>query len=717
MKTARWIPISRAGLLILLLALAGCGTSPTPMPTPAATDVPPTATPVPTSVPTPTPDPVAELTEKAMDLFWESDLAAAEEALLEALGVEPEAAGAYKALALVYTFQAGREAAALEAAEKAVEIAADDAGVHAMLAQALWNLDRDEEALEAAQKAAELDANSAGAQVALAQGHLSLYQHDEALAAAEQAVSLDANSPFAYHALSIVHRAMGMKNEALAEAQTAAALKPSFSPWQDELAEIYWRLLDDEVQARAYVAEALTLDPDSTVAQALLAEIEADAGNYDTATDLCDQIKERIPEAADGFLCQGDVHLAQEKYDEAAAEYEQALEAAPDDIDASFALAWALLEQEEFDEAIAAYEALVEALPYSASAHQGLSLAELWSGDPEEALLEIERTIELDPYDPSSRVVLGQVHMALEDTEQAEASFKQALKMDPEDAWLEFAVAGFYFAEGRNRQAVTHLERAAAMDPRAYAYELGRELHAEGDYGRALEYLQRAQDAGDDRDVIYGMRGLASADIGDYDQAERDYEAGLEIYPDSVLLHLFRGDLHMRQGHCEDAIVELEYVLEADPGNELAQQAWEDCDAILHPAPTPVPGATAPPSGAITQDEGLQLAREAIAETGATPGEMAFDDSEGSWTWLVTYASPRPPDSEEFEAEQKQIVLEVCEILFRIEPKVESLGVVAVDEENETFKGVFVLGFVLKRWQDGELSEEEFIELWFPMEG
>jgi hypothetical protein len=168
---------------------------------------------------------------------------------------------------------------------------------------------------------------------------------------------------------------------------------------------------------------------------------------------------------------------------------------------------------------------------------------------------------------------------------------------------------------------------------------------------------------------------------------------------------------------CEAAIVELEWVLDQDPGNELALEYWQECDAVLHPAPTPMPGApTPPPTGAISQAEAMQLGTSIVEASGATLDEQWFDPSEGSLTWMLSYVSQYTPGGDQFNAQQTQIILELSETMMRIEPPADMLGVVALDSSGDGYNGVIVMSLFLEMWQEGTLSDDEFIDSWIVIE-
>jgi tetratricopeptide (TPR) repeat protein len=232
--------------------------------------------------------------------------------------------------------------------------------------------------------------------------------------------------------------------------------------------------------------------------------------------------------------------------------------------------------------------------------------------------------------------------------------------------------------------------------------------------------LQQGLELGDDRDRVYSILGIAYGSIGSYEEAQAIMEEGLDIYPDSVLLHLGLGGLFADMEDCEQAIVEFEWVLDEEPDNALALQYWEECDAILNPQPTPMPAPTRPPSaatpGAISQQRAEKLATDLIEGLGATLDLQMFQTEEGETYWYVLYTSQHLLTSEQIGTQQRRIVLGLSKILIRIDPPVDGLGVIAYDANDETYNMVIVVSFIAQAWADGDYTDDEFVDWWVIIE-
>ncbi|PKO20625.1 MAG: hypothetical protein CVU38_19145 [Chloroflexi bacterium HGW-Chloroflexi-1] len=250
-----------AGMLaawLVVLALVGGCSKPTPTPMP-------TATPEPTATPTATPIPLAEWVAEGDAASQRSDFAGAEAAYKRAIDADPKYAPAYIALSRVYGWQIGRQDEALTPAQKAVELAPENAAAWAALAEVYVGRSNPVEAVQAAEKAAKLAPDNADVQAALAQAYLMDRQYDPAYKAAVQAVKLAPQSANAHFVLSDVHWARADFARARAAMERAVSLWPRFAPGQAALGMMLVQLQLYE-QGQKQFEEAQKIIPDYPVA-------------------------------------------------------------------------------------------------------------------------------------------------------------------------------------------------------------------------------------------------------------------------------------------------------------------------------------------------------------------------------------------------------------------------------------------------------------------
>jgi tetratricopeptide (TPR) repeat protein len=227
---------------------------------------------------------------------------------------------AWKVLGAVLT-ATGRTSEAVEAKEKAIKLAPNDAESHNNLGNTLQALGRLDEALASCRQAIALKPDFAEAhsnlgitlkelgrldqalashnqaialQPDFAKGHNNLGitlkelgRLDEALASCRQAIALNPDFAEAHSNLGNTLKELGRLDEALASYNQAIALKPDFAEGHNNLGVTFYELgrLDE---ALASYTQAITLNPDYAEAHRMLTSIK----KFDTQDEQCSKMQE-----------------------------------------------------------------------------------------------------------------------------------------------------------------------------------------------------------------------------------------------------------------------------------------------------------------------------------------------------------------------------------------------------------------------------------------
>ena len=185
----------------------------------------------------------------------------AERHFKEAVGEDPRNDAALHLLATAIFSQNNRNAEALQAVDRAIAIAPNEATHHALRAFILNALERPREALQAASTARGLDPYDQDALVAEAQAHMQMQGWANAERAAREALAIDADSSPAANLLAVALRMQNKRAEN--DAQIAGLLERD--P-EDEYTHYNagWSALDrgDHRAAETHFRESLRLNPD-----------------------------------------------------------------------------------------------------------------------------------------------------------------------------------------------------------------------------------------------------------------------------------------------------------------------------------------------------------------------------------------------------------------------------------------------------------------------
>jgi Flp pilus assembly protein TadD len=105
----------------------------------------------------------------------------------------------------------------------------------------------------------------------------------------------------------------------------------------------------------------------------------------------------------------------------------------------------------------------------------------------------------LDPENPEAHLELGILHERRGQMERAEEHFVESLKADPANPRALYSYASLYYTADDLEVAEEILERAIAADARySPALSALASIQARrGEYGDALDYIEKAVDAGE----------------------------------------------------------------------------------------------------------------------------------------------------------------------------------------------------------------------------
>jgi tetratricopeptide (TPR) repeat protein len=244
---------------------------------------------------------------------------------------------------------------------------------------------------------------------------------------------------------------------------------------------------------------------------------------------------------------------------------------------------------------------------------RGIELAD--RGWLDEAAKEFLRAIELDPEAAHPHDNLATVYAEQKKLREALTEHLTALRLDPESATVHFNLAAFLSAhatdlalesyraalaldrafpdaqlqlgmtladEGQVEEALVALRTAveqAPEDPLPHQ-ELASLLMDEGEFRAAIGQLKEATRLAPDVFDAWLDLGIAYAQQGFYDEAERAYAGAARLRPDDLLLNYNLSGLHALAGKPEAALVALRRALSIDP---VKVRTWLESDEMFEP--------------------------------------------------------------------------------------------------------------------------------------
>ena len=415
---------------------------------------------------------------------------------------------------------------ALARFEQALAAAPDNPEVIEAVGRTLLNLDRLEEAEASFLDALELDPEWAAPRMGLALVALRRDEPFKIVHHLERAIEADPEYPEAYVELG---RYYGMMGE-------GALAKATFERWTtrypgdaDMLINAGLTLFDAADYAQAleffeaamYVAgEAVEVDEEAvdeqkSGARTFRANSLDMLGRYPEAVAAYEEVIDEMPEWWEAHANLGICHARNGHMDDAEAAFRRGLEDCPGSPEIRDELAAHLLAQgKNLQEALKLSEEAV-ALGRDEVRHlYTLGEARLAVNDETGAAEAYRSVLDLDPADPNAHLELGLLYERGGDVATAEEHFVEALKEDPANPRALYSYASLYYTADDLETAEELLARAVAMDP-SYSPALSAlaSIRARrGEYGVALDYIEKAVEAGED-DAGHFERALEFAPL------------------------------------------------------------------------------------------------------------------------------------------------------------------------------------------------------------
>ncbi len=546
---------------VFSLLLVACNSAtpepPTATPEPTATPA-PTSTPLPTPTPTPTPTPdPATFIEQAETRFWQSDLEGAEALYQKALEVQPDYAPAYVGLSRMASWRSATDfEPVLEYAQKAVELAPEDAMAQAALAYAYLMQEEITKALEAAEKAASLDSQNAYVQSILAAAYLADRRYDEAQKAAEAAYTLDSELLEARYTLAQFYKQTADFARARVIYEQTVALQPEFFGVYETLGR-FWLLRERYTEAETAFNKALELSPQNMNSLLGLAEICIERHDYESAENWLEKAEASATEAEKAAIHteRGNLYYQKQKYDEALEHLNQALKLRPDDYDARMWIGFVYLGKEECTRAEREFQNLTEAQARFAGAHIGLGFAKLCSGDAAKALTYFRKALQLEPYNASAYRGMGIAYAAQERWEDSDAAYIEAIHLSPAPATLHVDLGRSYLNQEKVDQAEAEYQLARKLNPYSQEALLGlvQIMLNQRKETQALSLAKEAIALDDSNKNAQYFLGLLTVLQGEPQAGAEILKKVLDEEPENTYAHYLTGIAYCEMGRYRDA--------------------------------------------------------------------------------------------------------------------------------------------------------------------
>ena len=386
--------------------------------------------------------------------------------------------------------------------EQALAAAPENPEVVEAVGRALLNLNRLEEAEASFLGALELDPEWIAPWMGLAMVALRRDEPFKIVHYLERAIEADPEYPEAYVELGRYYGFMG----------EPALAKATFERWTRRHPEDADMLINagltafdaaDYAQAHAFFDKAIevsTNEEQKSGARTFRANALDMLGRYAEAVAAYEEVIAEAPDWWEAHANLGICHARNGHPAKAEAALRRGLENCPGSPEIRDELAAHLLaERRNLDEALRLSEEAV-ALGRDEIRHlHTLGEVKLTLGDEAGATEAYRAVLDLDPENPEAHLELGILHEGRGEVAKAEEHFVESLKSDPTNPRALYSYASLYYAADDLETAEELLVRALASDARySPALSALASVRARrGDFGDALDYIEKAVDAGE----------------------------------------------------------------------------------------------------------------------------------------------------------------------------------------------------------------------------
>jgi tetratricopeptide (TPR) repeat protein len=467
------------------------------------------------------------------------DLAAAGDALRQALIVDPKSSAAHMAMGDLYLLQKDPKQAS-EEFKKAADLAPVRSIERLKYAAFKSGTGDVEEVRRISTEMTRKAPDYLPGWTLLAELAFKDKKYDEALSLLENAFSRDPEYIDGRRLESDVLLAKGDTKKAVEVLERLDQTYPDSPLIKYQLARAYLKN-NNTNQAKVALDQAISINPNYDDAILLLAEINLKTGHSEIVIEPLTRLLKKNPDLRRAALVLAAAYGSLDRFDDAAAVIGEQARLAPQDPQAQMALGLTFRQAKRNDEARQAFEKVAELAPDSLWPVDQLVELDLLDKHFDAARQRIRRQFQKTPDSPAAHFFEGKIMTAEGKWDAAEAELQKTLQLDPNFSNAYDWLVQTYLATNKLPQAVSQLQAELSKDPNnssalmtlALVYERMKDfpkardayeklLSIKPDFARALNnlaylYSERLNDLDKAYDLARKARDLQAQDasVGD----------------------------------------------------------------------------------------------------------------------------------------------------------------------------------------------------------
>ena len=476
----------------------------------------------------------------------------------------------------------GKDAEAVKAYQRAIELAPNNYYSHFALGQAYAVLLQHENAITALKQAATFAEETRTATPeeltaiykALGRAYFRRDRVDEAISAWTKIAELDPENIFTRIELADLLREQELYEQAIAQHEAIIKFKAE-DPYRvclsrREIGNIHEAKGDYEAAIQSYDSALALTAPGNWLRKDLqhrIIGIFAADGNWEGLIEYYQRKLETTPNEPELLGLLAEAYIENQQLAEGITTYQKAVEFAPTDANLRLNLIAAFRNAERFQDAAAAYESLSEQAPDNFGIYRELGELYLHLQDEGKARATYQRMIDRDPENAGTHLILAEIYASNEWMEDAAAAYQKAISLRPSNLdYIEY-FGEFYFRQGNREKALETWNEMVAGDkavPENYE-RLAQLLNTKNYRPEAIAASRKAVELMPD---VYRYREVLAKRLmedGDYAGALTEYTEAAKLAPNPFFVEEMdnqRIELYRRQGTLVEKIEAIETELE-----------------------------------------------------------------------------------------------------------------------------------------------------------
>ncbi len=414
---------------------------------------------------------------------------------------------------------------------------------------------------------------------------------DRAISEYKQAMEADPDSLFLRVELAELYWRVGRVGDAVRDAEAVLKINPDQVDAHRLLAQIYLRNLGelqpdkvakDSLRKAIEEFESLTrLNPADTEAYLFLGRLYKLSNQREKAEEALRKILNADPNSRSGLADLAQLYSEQGDYDQAI----QLLKKIPEsEMNASLltALAFAYSQARDFDNAVRLYEKALGLDAENQELRRAYAEALMGGGKNAAARKELERILRLEPQDGNTYIRLAQLDLQEGRFEQARQELERAKTLLPDNLEVPYQQALLEDVVGNQDKSIEILQKLIQVSDRPEGQFTVGEANNRAIFLERLGLIYRSQEKFDQAQDVFRQvvkLGKNQAPRGESliietlrlsrqpQKALEEAEAAIQKFPEDRSLRLLRASLLGEQGHLDEAVQQLNAMLNNTPAD------------------------------------------------------------------------------------------------------------------------------------------------------